>query len=580
MLGRYPTEMRLHPSSRLSHWRRTKDRPKIATVPVRDHDLREPTSGVFARVISVLGLASVDFARSHDRDLLQHRLSIFLMLVGGLEVGLWVLQALVLTVINRELLTWMLERGIGYLHLGLGSLVLAIAYAISRARLSLRTLYGVDAVSVVTLGAIFGGLPVLGQVQWRPELAGMLAISFLLFVRSAIVPSTTPRTALLGVLVCIPVALSTFWIHSQPGRPEGWPTPALFVAGTVMWSLAAIKASSVVSHVIYGLHRRVREALQLGQYTLEEKIGEGGMGVVYRARHALLRRPTAIKLLRAERGAHAIARFEREVQLTSRLTHPNTIAIYDYGETPDGLFYYVMEHLDGFDLERVVEFEGPLAPGRVLPLLRQAAEALGEAHSLGLIHRDVKPGNLVLCERGGKPDFIKVLDFGLVRELDAGSAPALSSADALQGTPLYMSPEQILSPTEIDHRSDLYSLGAAAYFLLTGTPVFSGRSVVEVCGHHLHTAPVSPSERLGREVPASLEAVILRCLEKDPSARPRDAAELVTLLDQCADVPAWTDEEARAWWAECAPKLRECRECTPSTPKTLAIDVKKRTAVV
>nr|MDQ3036757.1 serine/threonine protein kinase [Myxococcota bacterium] len=505
--------------------------------------------------MSALGLGALDLAVSHDRELLQQRLALFLMLLGGLEIALWVLQFIVLGIVDPAHLMWMLGRGIAYLHLGLGTLVLAASYVTRTRRWSVRSLHAFEATFVVTLGAIFGGLPVLGQVEWRPELAGMLAISFLLFVRSAIVPSDTARTAFLGILVCIPVVASTWWLHSQAGRPEGWPSPAIFVAGTATWALAAIKASSVVSHVIYGLHRQVREALQLGQYTLEEKIGEGGMGIVYRARHALLRRPTAIKLLRTERGAQAIARFEREVQMTSRLTHPNTIQIYDYGQTHDGIFYYVMEHLDGFDLERVVRAEGPLPPGRVLRILRQAASALGEAHRLGLIHRDVKPGNLLLCERGGLPDFVKVLDFGLVRELEASAAPALSNADALQGTPLYMSPEQIRAPEEIDARSDLYSLGGLAYFLLTGEPVFTGTNIVEVCGHHLHTAPMRPSERLGRALPASIDALVLRCLEKRPEARPQSAAALLELIDACDDVPAWSDDAAHEWWAERAPVL-------------------------
>jgi hypothetical protein len=543
---------------------------------------RERASGLYARVMGALGLGTLDFALTQDRELLQQRLSIFLTLVGGLEVALWVLQMIVLGMIDSEHLAWMLGRGIAYLHLGIGSLVLAAAYAIRTSRWSLRALHALDASIVVALGAIFGGLPVLGQLQWRPELAGLLAISFLLFVRSAIVPSETTRTGVLGVLVCIPVVVSTWWLHSQPGRPVGWPAPALFVAGTALWAFAAVKASSVVSHVIYGLHRQVREALQLGQYTLEEKIGEGGMGVVYRARHALMRRPTAIKLLRAERGAQAIARFEREVQMTSRLTHPNTIAIYDYGHTHDGIFYYVMEHLDGFDLERVVRAEGPLPPGRVLRIMRQAADALGEAHALGLIHRDVKPGNLLLCERGGRPDFVKVLDFGLVRELDPTASPALSKAESLQGTPLYMSPEQILAPADIDGRSDLYSLGAVAYFLLTGEPVFTGRNVVEVCGHHLHTAPVPPSERLGRALPSSVEALVLRCLEKSPDARPADAAALVAAIDACDDVPAWSEDEARGWWADRAPAMRAAgRARGTASPHTLAIELdldRRRTA--
>ncbi|UJR78224.1 Serine/threonine-protein kinase PknB [Sandaracinus amylolyticus] len=534
-------------------------------------------SGFYDRLMTRLGLGTVDFAISQDRDLTQRRLALFLALVGGLEVTLWVLQASVLAVFDTARLSWMLQHYVAYLHLVLGCSLLGLSRLVRSRPWRYESLQLFDAGVVVGLGVVFGSLPSLGQAQWRPELAGLLAISFLLFVRSAIVPSDTTRTGVLGVIVCIPIVLSTYLVHTQPGRPADWPPPALFVAGTLVWAFAAIKASSVVSHVIYGLHRQVREALTLGQYTLEEKIGEGGMGVVYRARHALMRRPTAIKLLRAERGPQAIARFEREVQMTSRLTHPNTIAIYDYGHTPDGIFYYVMEHLDGFDLEHVVRAEGPMHPGRVVHVLRQAAEALGEAHALGLIHRDVKPGNLLLCERGGRPDFVKVLDFGLVREIDGG-APAFSQTEALQGTPLYMSPEQIREPHAIDGRSDVYSLGAVAYFLLTGEPVFEGKNVVEVCGHHLHSHPVRPSVRVGRPLPEKLEALVMRCLEKDPAARPSSAAALIELLEAC-DVPEWTDADARQWWRERAPELRRSSsERHSARPVTLAVDLDKRNA--
>ena len=537
------------------------------------------SSGLFDALMTRLGLGTVDFALSQDRDLSQRRLALFFLLVGGLEVALWALQMVLLVALDASHLVVVLGQPLAYLHLGVGGLLLVLARTMRTRAWSIEALQMLDAGVLIALGVLSGGVPSLGAAQWRPELAGLLAISFLLFLRSAIVPSHTTRTAVLGVLVCIPIAISTWVIHTQPGRPEEWPSPALFVAGTGLWAFAAITSSSVVSHVIYGLHRQVREALQLGQYTLEQKIGEGGMGVVYRARHALLRRPTAIKLLRAERGPHALARFEREVQLTSCLTHPNTIAIYDYGHTPDGIFYYVMEHLDGFDLERIVRADGPMHPGRVVHVLRQAADALGEAHGLGLIHRDVKPGNLLLCQRGGRPDFVKVLDFGLVRDLESKSAmPALSHSDALQGTPLYISPEQIRDPGALDVRTDIYSLGAVAYFLLTGQPVFEGKNIVEVCGHHLHTEPVRPSERAGRPLPVDLEALVLRCLAKDPAGRPRDVAELIHALDAC-EVPEWSDAEARRWWSDRAPELRRASDPDAEHPGTLAVDlVKRRTA--
>ena len=314
----------------------------------------------------------------------------------------------------------------------------------------------------------------------------------------------------------------------------------------VMWLLAAITVATAGSAVIYGLRREVRHARQLGQYTLEEKLGEGGMGVVYRARHAMLRRPTAVKLLRPERmGEAALRRFEREVQLTAGLSHPNTVTVFDYGRTPDGVFYYAMEYLEGFGLDQLVAADGPQPPGRVVHILRQVLDALAEAHGVGLVHRDVKPANVILCERGGLSDVAKVVDFGLVKDLEG--VGALTHDSALVGTPLYLAPEAIRSPVA-DARSDLYSVGAVAYFLLTGRHVFEGGTILEICGHHLHTPPTPPSERLGRPLPSALETWVLACLEKDPARRPPTAAEASARLERGDLAAEWTPAEARAWW--------------------------------
>jgi serine/threonine-protein kinase len=283
------------------------------------------------------------------------------------------------------------------------------------------------------------------------------------------------------------------------------------------------------------------------------------MGEVYKARHAMLRRPTAVKLLPPEEGGESrLERFEREVQLTSRLTHPNTVSIFDYGRTPDGVLYYAMEYLDGISLEDLVAGDGPQPPARVVHVLRQVCGSLEEAHAIGLIHRDVKPANVILCERGGVPDVAKVFDFGLVKELQSGEAEALTRENVITGTPLYLAPESILSSDAVDARADIYAVGAVGYFLLTGRPVFDGRTLVEVCGHHLHTTPVPPSQRLGAPLPAGLEDVLLRCLEKDPGRRPRTARELGEAL-AAAGAGSWTAEDARAWWTVRGARLREPR---------------------
>ena len=302
------------------------------------------------------------------------------------------------------------------------------------------------------------------------------------------------------------------------------------------------------------LQRKARSAeleiKRLGQYVLGEKIGSGGMGQVYRAHHAMLRRPTAVKLIDPQQTSEsAIARFEREVQLTSQLSHPNTIAIYDYGRTPEGVFYYAMELLDGLTLQALVDRFGPLPEGRVVKVLGQICGSLVEAHGAGLIHRDIKPANIMLCEHGGMCDFIKLLDFGLVKAVDGRQQAQATRNEGLTGTPLYMPPEAIQQPSLVDRRSDLYAVGAVGYFLLTGTPVFMGGTLVEICRHHVDTAVESPAARLGKTVSPDLEALLLRCLAKAPADRPDNAAELINLLAACRVAAPWTDADAQQWWA-------------------------------
>ncbi len=322
---------------------------------------------------------------------------------------------------------------------------------------------------------------------------------------------------------------------------------ATLFTGLAVSALFALMLSA--STLIYRLRRQVHAALQLGQYVLVEELGEGGMGVVYRARHTMLRRPTAIKLLRPDRqDAQDISRFEREVQLTSRLSHPNTIAVYDYGRTPEGIFYYAMEFIDGVTLQDLVDSDGPMPIARAVRILIQVCGALAEAHAAGIVHRDVKPANLMVMERGGIPDFVKVLDFGLVKQTAAEGSPFASRGTPLLGTPLYLSPEAISSGV-VDARADLYSLGAVAYFLISGVTVFEGENLVEICAEHLYTAPVAPSLRTKAPVPASVDALILRCLEKNPDERPASAVALQVALRAIeAEVGAFSDDDARAWW--------------------------------
>jgi serine/threonine protein kinase len=300
------------------------------------------------------------------------------------------------------------------------------------------------------------------------------------------------------------------------------------------------------------------EAQRLGQYALEEKLGAGGMGVVYRARHEMLRRPTAVKLLDVERTTpDSIERFEREVKLTSLLNHPNTITIYDYGRTPEGIFYYAMEYLEGVDLENLVSRFGALPEGRVISILKQICGSLAEAHGAGLIHRDIKPANIMISARGGIYDMIKVLDFGVVKAMDTAVASRLTASGSWIGTPAYMSPEAVNTPDDVDARSDLYAVGAVGYFLLTGTPVFSGQTPMEILRCHVNEVPPPPSVRLGRSIDLTLENLILSCLAKAPQERPRSAATLQRMLEDCDPIHEWTTDMAATWWRDFFPDSKD-----------------------
>lgn len=380
----------------------------------------------------------------------------------------------------------------------------------------------------------------------------LLGTNAALICRAVIVPTSARRTLWISILGVLPDAF--FLALMRRNSLEGFLMPAL---ESVLWSSIAVIMATLVTRVVYGLRQQVRDARKLGQYTLLEQVGAGAMGDVFLASHAMMRRRTAIKLLRTDADGKALERFEREVQLTSQLTHPNTIAIYDYGRTAEGIFYYVMEYLEGVDLERLLVAAGPQSPARVIHILRQVCGALEEAHGLGLLHRDIKPANLFLCRRRGVPDMVKVLDFGLVKQLGVSEEASTGRANVVAGTPHYLAPEAIMEPTRVDGRADLYSLGAVGYALLTGTNVFTGDSASEICSHHVNTPPLPPSLRLGRELPEDLCGTILRCLEKRPESRFTSARDLRIALERCADAGRWTEEDAAQWWAQRGAELEK-----------------------
>ncbi len=364
----------------------------------------------------------------------------------------------------------------------------------------------------------YRGVPVVGAWQWLPT--GDIGIVTEIDYAEAFRPLTILRWTFWGLFALL--ALSA----------------AAIFGFTLLLSRARREAQKAVIN-----------AQQVGQYKLEQKLGSGGMGVVYKGQHAMLRRPTAIKMLDVDKvNEGVLERFEREVQITSQLNNPHTVAIYDYGRTPEGVFYYAMEYLDGIDLQVLVDRYGPQPVPRVIHILLQVCSSLYEAHSLGLVHRDIKPANIMLNRRGGEPDVVKVLDFGLVKSIDDRRKASLTHDSALTGTPLYMSPEAIEFPNSVDARSDIYALGAVGYFLLTGLPVFEAGSVVELCQMHLDKSPAPPSQHVETKIPQELENALLACLEKSRAKRPQTARDLAALISRCAEANAWSIEDSDAWW--------------------------------
>ena len=356
-----------------------------------------------------------------------------------------------------------------------------------------------------------------------------------------------PRWALVAGLVSASSWPLAYFLGRALGNPAAPAHVLLINSGAPYIAVAAAMFATIV----------IRSLQELGCYHLEEKLDHGGMGEIWRARHRMLARPVAVKLIRPEllgvksptEAAELVARFQREAEATSALHSSHTVSLHDFGVTPEGAFYYVMELLDGLDLETLVRRYGPVPPERAIHILIQACDSLAEAHATGLIHRDVKPSNILTCHWGLKWDFVKVLDFGLVKTAWAmGDDDRLTSEGTITGTPAYMAPEAALGGVPLDARVDLYGLGCVAYWLLTGERVFVGRTPVEVLMHHIKTPPLPPSERCAREIPASLEALVLACLAKEPDSRPQSAEWLAARLAECETAESWTPARARAWW--------------------------------
>jgi len=369
-----------------------------------------------------------------------------------------------------------------------------------------------------------------------------------------------PRRMLAAACVSAGTVPLGLWIVNLGGAAR---VTGAEVAGAMITPAFAVAVAYFGARVIYGISRDIAAARRMGSYVLEARLGRGGMGEVWQARHRLLARPAAIKLIRADLltdhsgGATSapVKRFKREAEVISTLRSPHTVQLYDFGVAEDGTLYYVMELLEGIDLERLVRRFGPQPPARVAGILIQACHSLGEAHEAGLVHRDIKPGNVVLCRYGPDVDFVKVLDFGLVA-LQRDRLPeqtALTAEGRVAGTPAYMAPETVNKPDAVDRRADIYCLGCVAYWMLAGKPVFTAHSPVAVIADHLKTPPPPLSEVCARGVPAALEEIVMSCLEKDPAKRPKSAWALTAALKRNECDRDWKEGMARDWWASYLP---------------------------
>jgi serine/threonine-protein kinase len=494
------------------------------------------------------------------------RLALMCALIGVVAAFMGTLNAIL-----YHALEWTAPQYLGLLHLANGALILlsVLVYAAARtARLSPRAKLHVG-LAYQVLGGFAIAMPSyycpsvipqhdLGHVSW-------LCVWITFF--PLVAPAPFRPAALAGVLTASTAPLALFLLRSPEIPLPG--TQVLFETFAPNYICAAISLAPM--YVMQELGRQVsqarREARRLGSYQLIERLGRGGMGEVWRAEHSMLARPAAIKLVRSELLGAAgdpeeqktvLARFEREARSTAALRSPHTVSLYDFGVADDGAFYYVMELLEGLDLETLVDRYGPLPPARVVHLLAQACDSLAEAHSVGLVHRDVKPANIYACRLGLEVDFVKVLDFGLVAGAQFARAPGaarLTGQGFIVGTPAFMAPEMV-SEGEVDARADIYALGCVAYWLLTGKQVFESDKPMQIMIDHARTAPVAPSRRFNRPIPPAVEAAVMACLSKDKAARPTDALDLKRrLLEAIPADQRWTQDHARGWWAANVPTL-------------------------
>ena len=443
---------------------------------------------------------------------------------------------------------------------------LSVAWIAARDMMAPEKLLDLSLLYEVLLGLCFAltyhAVPYSGSATPR----GWTGVAVWVLVFPLVIPNTRRKTVTATLLTAAmdPLGLA---LHVAAGAPQ----PPPHAAWAFFPTLVAAGITIFIHHIVYQNTVDAGKGAELGSYHLEELLGRGGMGEVWRASHRLLARSSAIKLIRPDSlgsgGADVLKRFEREAQATAALRSPHTVEVYDFGTTEGGTFYYVMELLEGYDSESLVQAFGPLPPTRAIFLLRQVCKSLAEAHERGMVHRDIKPANIYVCRYGLEHDFVKVLDFGLVKSNIpiGGHNSALTAAGIVAGTAEYISPEMARGDSQVDSRADLYALGCVAYWMLTGKLVFEGATAMDILIEHVKTRPTPPSERGAQPIPPALEEIVLACLQKDPENRPQSAREIDRMLASVPLPNAWTDEHSERWWREHPPEQAPRRWVKPAS---------------
>jgi len=507
-------------------------------------------------------------------DFVRERLALLGKMVFLLSFGFLVLMVASVAFVGGVPLAVVLRLPVTLGHFFATSMMGVLWLLASRKTTSRALLGAIDAICVIA-GCGFLAIMTLADVFQIQQ--AISAITVTTMARAILVPSRPLRTLLISALAFLPtIAMAVLHHYSGIVPPIDGKTfsPEFqrthLVLNTVLWSILGITLTTVTSQVTYGLRRQVAEVSELGQYILEEKIGGGGMGEVWRARHRLLIRPAAVKIIRRDvltaMGGDPgllMRRFEREARATAALKSPHTVQLYDFGTTDDGTLYYVMELLDGFDLDTLIKSNGPIPAERAVHIMRQVCRSLADAHTNGLVHRDIKPANVIISRIGSTFDFAKVLDFGLVK-LDSPhrideDALKLTAVGSTSGTPGFMAPEVVLGAAETDHRVDIYSLGCVAYWLLTGKLVFEGDTPMQVMIDHARTPPPRPSSRVELSIPPALEDLVMECLQKDPAQRPASAEILHVRLGEIPLPSEWSGERAEKWWSTHRPPRADAR---------------------